>query len=432
MKILYVSQYFPPEIGAPAARVAELSRIWVEQGHDVSVLTGFPNHPDGKVPPDYRGKLLRLWMRDDQDGIKVYRTWLLPFPNRKSWERMLNYTSFCLSATWRGLLLPKPEIVIGTSPQLLVGLAGLAISKCKHVPFVFEVRDLWPESLEAVGVSGKSSPLFRVLRKVAALLYKHSNSIVVVTPPIKDYLQDEWRIDPERVSVVMNGVDERLMVPDVEHSDVTSEFGLGNRFVVSYVGTMGNAHGIETLIECAEMMQSTSPDVFFLLVGSGAERDNVEYLVAKRGLRNLLLVPPQPRARVPRILAASDACVVLLKKSDLFKTAIPTKMLEMMACGRAVVLGAEGESARLVRQADAGICVPPENARELADAILLLKSDQTLRRRCGESGAKYILRELTRSRTAMRYLDLLKQLTGEPSAPAATLEAPEIPGSYVA
>src|SRR5215468_904830 len=147
MRILYVSQYFPPEIGAPAARVAELSAVWAAAGHQVTVLTGFPHHPTGKVPKEYRKKLYRLVMRDDRGGIKIHRTWLIPLPNRKAWERMLTYASFCASAALRGLFLPAPEVVIATSPQLLVGLAGMIIAKIKRVPFVFEVRDLWPESL---------------------------------------------------------------------------------------------------------------------------------------------------------------------------------------------------------------------------------------------------------------------------------------------
>jgi glycosyltransferase involved in cell wall biosynthesis len=425
MKILYVSQYFPPEIGAPAARVAELARLWARRGHDVSVLTGFPNHPDGTVPPEYRGKLRRLWMRDDRDGVKVYRTWLLPFPNRKSWERMLNYASFWLSATLRGVLLPKPGVVIATSPQLLVGLAGLGIARCKRVPFVFEVRDLWPESLEAVGVSNRKSLLFRTLKQIAALLYRQADSIIVVTPPLKAHLEDDWHIDPARISVVMNGVDETLMLPEVEHSDVIAEFALADRFVVSYVGTLGNAHSVETLIESAAILQRSSPDIFFLLVGAGAERDKLERLIRERSLRNIRLVPPQPRVRVPRILAASHACVVLLKKSELFKTAIPTKMLEMMACGRPVVLGAEGESVALLTRAGAGICVPPEDPGKLAGAIQLLRSDPQLRQRCGKSGAKFIRQEMTRSRTAMQYLDLLSSLTGETQAATTALEATE-------
>ena len=158
MKILYVSQYFPPEMGAPAARVGELSRYWVQEGHDVTVLTGFPNHPTGVVPAEYRRKFRRLVVRENAGGVNVVRTWLLPFPNRRMYERMLNYGSFCLSSASSGLFMGRPEVVIASSPQLLVGLSGWWLARCKRAKFVFEVRDLWPESLAAVGM-GRSNSL---------------------------------------------------------------------------------------------------------------------------------------------------------------------------------------------------------------------------------------------------------------------------------
>src|ERR1700693_5317690 len=175
MKILYVSQYFPPERGAPAARAAELSRHWAAAGHEVTVLTGFPNHPTGVVPPEYRRKFRHLVLHEKTDGVNLVRTWLLPFPNRKTYERMLNYSSFCISAATTGLFLSRPDVVIGTSPQLLVALAGCGLARCKRVPFVFEVRDLWPESLAAVGMGNQRSALHRILGAIAGFLSRPSD-----------------------------------------------------------------------------------------------------------------------------------------------------------------------------------------------------------------------------------------------------------------
>src|SRR5208282_336670 len=182
MKILYVSQYFPPEMGAPAARAAELSRHWARAGHDVTVLTGFPNHPTGVVPPAYRSRFRRLVFREKIDGVNLVRTWLLPFPNRKPYERILNYTSFCLSAASTGLFLSCPDGVIATSPPLVVALSGYWFARRKLVPFVVEVRDLWPESVHAVGMGRENSPLQRSLSNIAAFLYRRCDHIVVVTP----------------------------------------------------------------------------------------------------------------------------------------------------------------------------------------------------------------------------------------------------------
>jgi glycosyltransferase involved in cell wall biosynthesis len=240
MKILYVSQYFPPEMGAPAARAAELSRYWAAAGHEVTVLTGFPNHPTGVVPPEYRGKFRRLVAREKTDGVNVVRTWLLPFPNRKAYERMLNYSSFCISAASTGLFLSRPDVAIGTSPQLLVALAGYWLARRKRVPFVFEVRDLWPESLAAVGMGNANSPLHRALANIAGFLYRRSDRIVVVTPAFQDYLVKHWRVPREKILVIENGVESKIFAPEPFAGEPATalrrELGAEGKFVVSYIG----------------------------------------------------------------------------------------------------------------------------------------------------------------------------------------------------
>ncbi len=213
MKILYVSQYFPPEMGAPAARAAELAQHWTQAGHQVTVLTGFPNHPTGVVPPEYRRAFRRLIMRETVGDANVIRTWLAPLPNRKAWERMLNYSSFCISSAISGLFISRPDVVIATSPQLLVALSGWWLARWKRVPFVFEVRDLWPESLTAVGLGADSSILHRFLARIAGFLYAKADRIVVVTSAFREYLIQHWRLPPEKLAVVENGVETELFAP---------------------------------------------------------------------------------------------------------------------------------------------------------------------------------------------------------------------------
>ena len=210
MKILYVSQYFPPEMGAPAARVHELSRYWAGEGHNVTVLTGFPNHPTGIVHDGYRSKIWRLIYKETVDDIRLVRTWLAPVPNRKSWERALNYTSFCLSASLTGSFLRRHDVVIGTSPQLLIALAGWWVGFVKRAPFIFEVRDLWPESLSASGVGVEASLVNRSLGKVADFLYRRSDHIVVVTPAFEQQLVENWQVCSQKISLVENGVETDL------------------------------------------------------------------------------------------------------------------------------------------------------------------------------------------------------------------------------
>jgi putative colanic acid biosynthesis glycosyltransferase WcaI len=410
MKILYVSQYFPPEMGAPAARVAELSRLWAEAGHEVTVLTGFPNHPTGIVPPEYRRKLRRLVIRETSESVNVVRTWLLPFPNRKAYERILNYGSFCVSAASTGMFLPKPDVVIATSPQLLVGLSGWWLARWKRVPFILEVRDLWPESLAAVGVGNTRSVLYRTLERTAEFLYRACDRLVVVTQAFEDYLVTDRQVPREKISVVVNGVDPELFSPRATSTSVKSELGAEGKFVVSYIGTIGMAHGLETLVDAASQLQSTAPDVLFMLVGEGAEKERIISLVHERGLTNIRLIDQQPRERVPDYIHASDVCLVLLKKTQLFKTVVPTKMLEFMACAKPVILGVDGQAKKIMEQPNAGVFVEPEDANALVRAIIRLQANPSLREALGRNGRRYILQSFTRQQTARAYLRILENL----------------------
>jgi glycosyltransferase involved in cell wall biosynthesis len=413
MKILYVSQYYPPEIGAPSARVSELSQAWAALGHGCTVLTGFPNHPTGRVPREYRRKLWNLTMTEVLENVQVVRTWLAPLPNRKTWERILNYCSFCLSAIVRGLLLESPDCVIATSPQLLVGVSGLCIARAKRVPFILEVRDLWPESLIAVGVSNRHSIMFRVLSRVADMLYRGADHIVVVSPAFVDHLEKEWNVPPQKVSVVSNGVRMDLFNPGVDGAAIRAGLGLQDKFVVSFIGTVGNAHGANILIETAKLMSFAYPDVVFLVVGEGAEKQKLQQHVRGAFLSNIVILDGQPRDRIPALIRCSDVCLVLLRKAEVFKTVIPTKMLEFMACGRPVVVGVEGVAKMIVENANAGICIPPENVAALIDAIVSLHSNEELRYTLGQNGNRFISRDMSRAKTAADYLDVMSSVVAQ-------------------
>jgi colanic acid biosynthesis glycosyl transferase WcaI len=417
LKILYVSQYFPPEMGAPAARAAELSRHWVRMGHDVTVLTGFPNHPTGVVPPEWRSRLRRLLFTEIIDGVRVARTWLWPLPNRKAHERIRSYASFFISSALRGWRLSAPDIVIGTSPQLLVALSGWWIARRKRVPLVFEVRDLWPESLAAVGAGGEGSLLHRGLGAIAGFLYRKADHIVVVSPAFKDHLIAHWQVPAGKISVVENGVETNLFRPDPAADAVRRELAhegiaADGSFLVCYIGTMGMAHGLETLIASAEELQSTLPDCTFLLIGEGAERQRIMELSAARGLANVKFIGEQPRQRIPALVSAADACLVMLKKADLFKTVIPTKLLEYMACERPVIIAVDGQAREIVEDAGAGVFVPPEDSHALAQTICALALDAGARRQMGLSGRRYIVTNFSREKTAQKYIEILEELTG--------------------
>ncbi len=416
MKILYVSQYFPPEMGAPAARVAELSRHWVRHGHDVTVLTGFPNHPTGVVPPEYRRKLWRLISREEYDGVHVVRTWLWPFPNRRSYERMLNYGSFCISAAISGAFLRRADVVIASSPQLLVGLSGWWLAWLKRVPLIFEVRDLWPESLAAVGIAGEGSLLHRFLKKVASFLYRRSAHTVVVTPAFKDYLISKREIPAEKISIVPNGVDVEAFANSDSTSHIRTSLNLEGKFVVCYIGTIGMAHGLGTLVEAAANLQTSAPQVAFVVVGEGAEKESVMKMARSRELKNLHFVNEQPRESIPAFLHASDAAIVLLKRTELFKTVIPTKLLEAMACERPVILGVDGQAREILEQAQCGIFVEPENVEQIVQAVLRLCAHRDLASTMGKNGYRFVMRNFSRSETARNYLAVLEKVSGKAGA----------------
>jgi len=419
MKILYVSQYFPPEMGAPAARVSELSRHWVRAGHDVTVLTGFPNHPTGKLAADYRKQFRRLVMYEEIDGVKVGRTWLLPFPNRKPYERMLNYSSFCVSAAFTGLFLSRPDVVIASSPQLLVGVSGWWLARLKRAPFVFEVRDLWPESLAAVGLGDRTSLLYRSLARIAESLYRRSDRIVVVTPAFKDYLVKRMNVVAGKIFIVQNGVETDVFDPGRAQLNLKDKLGLEGKFVVSYIGTMGMAHGLDNVLDAATELKRSHPQIAFLFVGEGSDKERIISIATSRKLDNVRFVDEQARGRIPDYIHASDACLVLLKTSEIFKTVIPTKMLEFMSCARPVILGVDGQARKIIEEAHAGIFIRPENVSDLTEAVVRLASDPELRDSLGRNGRQHILQHFSRAQTARTYIQVLETLLEKETSPTS-------------
>jgi len=333
-------------------------------------------------------------------------------PNRKAHERMRNYASFCISAALRGLAIPRPDVIIASSPQLLVGLSGWWIARARQLPFVFEVRDLWPESLGAVGVGNEDSLLYHALGSVAKFLYQRADRIVVVSPAFKEHLMRHWRVPAEKIEVVENGVETDLFAPAPAPANVAlrRELGAEGKFLVCYIGTMGNAHGLETLLDAANQLQLQKSNAQFLLVGEGAEKERIKTLAQSRSLANVSFLDQQPREKIPAFISASDACLVLLKKNDVFKTVIPTKMLEFMSCVRPVILGVEGQARQIIEDAGAGLAIEPENPAALVRAIHQLSADRELCITLGQKGREYILRHFSRGRTAEKYIDVLRNL----------------------
>ncbi len=362
------------------------------------------------MPDDWRSRFRQLRYAETVDGVKVVRTWLWPLPNRKAHERIRNYASFCLSAAFSGLDLPRPDVVIATSPQLLVALAGWWLAWWKRVPFVFEVRDLWPESLAAVGAGSEKTLLHRTLAAIAGFLYRRADRIVVVSPAFKHHLIRYWNVPTEKISIVENGVETDLFRFDPLATEIRRRLQLQDRFLICYIGTMGNAHGLETLIAAAEELSAALPSAMFLLIGEGAEKDKIVELAATRGLTNLQFLGQQPRERIPAYVSAADLCLVMLKKTELFKTVIPTKLLEYMACERPVIIAVDGQARQIVEAAGAGVFAEPENSQALVKAILALANDPERRQEMGTRGRQYVVNQCSREKTAQEYITVLESL----------------------
>lgn len=418
MRILYVSQYFPPEMGAPAARVHELSRAWVRRGHAVTVLTGFAHHPTGVKAPSDRGVLTR---RERVDDIDVVRTYVHAAPNRGTLRRMISYASFMASAATVGRLrVRRPDVVVATSPQLLCAAAGYALARTLGAPFVFEVRDLWPESILAVEAM-RDNLLVGALKGLARFLYAHCDQIVTVGAGYRRGIAERYAVPESSMEVVRNGIDTTLFVPGPRDNEVRRAYGWNDRFVCLYAGTLGMAHGLQTVLEAARQLKHARPDVLFAFVGAGAEKEALQQTAAAWGLANVQFIDQQPKARVPLFYAACDLGLVTLRDTPLFQEVLPSKMFEYLGMERPILTNVGGEARAVIEAASGGVYVPAGNAAALAEAIERLACQPDKLAAMGRAGRQYVLTHFDRSRLAEDYLEILARVASrqarQPRAP---------------
>lgn len=401
MRIVFFSHYYPPEVNAPASRTSEHCKEWVRSGHDVTVITSAPNHPKGELYPSYRNKLFQI---ESIDGVKVVRVWTYLAANQGFARRTLNYVTYMLTAVLAAPRLPRPDVYVSTSPQFFCGLAGMIAAKMRRRTWVLEVRDLWPESIVTVGAMRKGSTI-RLLEWLERLAYRNADRVVSLTdafvPHIAARCKDEHKID-----VIKNGVDLTLFKRGSDPVTVKRELGLDGRFVAAYVGTHGMAHGLDTLLDAAATLRHDR-EIAFLLVGDGAEHARLAARIANERLENVHMLGQLPKARMPDIWAATDASLILLKRSDTFLKVLPSKMFEAMSMEVPIVLGVEGEAKDLLEAAGAGLSVTPECVEELAAAVTRLRDDASLARALGRQGGVYVREHFDRARLARRYIDVL-------------------------
>lgn len=402
MHILFLTDNFPPEVNAPASRTFEHCREWVKAGHHVTVVTCAPNFPKGRVYEGYRN---RPWQSETMDGIRVVRVWSYVTANEGFTLRTLDYVSYMVSAILASPFVRGIDLVVGTSPQFFTACAAYAVSRAKRVPFVFELRDLWPESIRAVGAMQDGRAL-RALERLELFLYRKAVRVVSVTESFKRNLVERG-IEPEKIAVVTNGVDVSRFAPRPKDAELVARLGLEGKFVAGYVGTHGMAHALETLLDAAARFRDAGDDRFrFLLLGDGARKQALVERAREMGLENVVFVDSVPKDEVARYWSLIDVSVIHLRKTELFTTVIPSKLFECMGMGIPVLHGVAGESAEIVEREGVGVVFEPENVDALCSGLERFAADpallEQLRQRCLAAAPTY-----DRSVLAHRMLDVL-------------------------
>ncbi|MFZ0255151.1 MAG: glycosyltransferase family 4 protein [Gammaproteobacteria bacterium] len=398
MRILFLSDNFPPEGNAPATRVYEHAVHWVRDGHQVTVLTGAPNFPEGKLFPGYRN---RWYGVEEMEGIRVVRVKTYITANEGFLKRTLDYMSFMVSALIAGCFQQRPDVVASTSPQFFAALGGWLLAAVRWRPFVFEVRDLWPASIVAVGAM-KDSLVVRWLEKLELFLYRRAEAVVTVTEAFKRDLTRRG-ITEDKIAVVMNGIESARYVSPTKDKALALQYGLTNKFVVGYIGTHGMAHALHHVLEAAELLRERE-DIVFLFVGGGAAREALVKTAKQRGLRNVRLVSRQPKEAMPKFLGLCDVALIHLKDDPLFESVIPSKIFEAMGMGLPILLALpEGEAAALVRNTGTGVVIPPAQPARLAEAVLQFRDQPALRAQLSRAGQRMAPR-YSRKRQAAKML----------------------------
>lgn len=408
MRILFLSHYFPPEVNAPAGRTYEHTVRWARAGHDVTVVTCVPNCPDGVVYPGYRNRLRR--QVETMDGVRVVRVWTYLAPNAGTARRIVNYLSYMFSAFWAALTLPRPDVLIATSPQFFCGWAGVLVHWLRRVPFVLEIRDIWPESIETVGAI-RFRPVLRMLQWMERVMYRAADHIVAVGEGYKNKILEKVNISG-RISVITNGVDLQRFLPRPACPEIRSRWRGDEKFVCAYVGTIGMAHGLDVVLRAAEILRERGRnDIVFWMVGDGARREELERETQRCGLgQRVVFTGRLAKEDMPDVLAAADACLVHLKKTKLFETVIPSKIFEMMAMAKPIIMGVRGEARAIAHRAGAAVEMEPESAESLADVITRLADDPTLRTRLAASARGFVTEHYNRDRLAETFLRTLESI----------------------
>jgi len=403
MKIAYFSHYFVPEIGAPSARIYDLACEWTRAKHQVEIVTCFPNHPTGAIYPGYKSQ---FYLLEKMAGINIHRHWTYVTPNKGVTRKTIGHFSYLPSArAFSDRHLESPDVAIGTSPTFFAAVAAARFAHRRRIPFVMEVRDLWPAIFAELGVI-KNRTVISLLERWEMSLYRRASRIVVVTAAFRKNLIDRG-VPLEKVFTIPNGADIDFWTPQSRLNDLRRRLGLEDRFVVLYIGAHGISHALSRVLDCAAKLSSLA-DVHFLFVGEGAEKDKLMERSRQMRLANVTFHDAVDRLAVREFYALADVCVVPLRDIPLFDTFVPSKMFEMMAMARPIVGSVRGEAAEILRRAGV-IVVEPENSEALASAITdLYKRDEQARQVMGAQARDFVVAHYSRRALSANYIDVMK------------------------
>ncbi len=399
MKILFITDNFTPEVNAPATRTYEHAQEWIKMGVDVTVITCVPNYPNGKVFDGYKNK---FYQKEYIDGIEVIRVWSYMSVNIGFFKRVIDYISFSITSFIVGLF-QKADIIIATSPQFFTTWSAYLLNKIKGTPWIFELRDIWPESIQSVGAI-KYKKAIDILEKIELGLYRDSNGVIAVTDAFRTNLISRG-IDEYKISVITNGSNIELFHLREKNMELLEKLNLKDKFIVGYIGTHGMAHSLDFIVKSISKIDDET--IHFLFIGDGAMKTIIVKLAKELNLRNITFLDPIKKEEVPKYLSIVDISLAPLKKSDTFKSVIPSKIFEAAAMRKPTLLGVEGQAKEIIEKYRAGVCYEPENEKDFIDKLYLLKNDKELYNNC-KRGCIELAINFDRKVLAKKMLNIVK------------------------
>lgn len=406
MRLLFLTDNFPPEVNAPATRTYEHCKEWVKSGIDVTVITCAPNFPEGKVFGGYKNK---LYQKELIDGIKVIRVWTYISANKGSFKRIIDYLSFMITAFLAGLFI-KTDLIIATSPQFFTAIAGRWLSFWKRKPWIMEVRDIWPESIKAVGAMSEGR-IIRFFEYLERKMYKSAHKIVVVTDSFKEQLIHKHRISKSKIAIIKNGINLDLFSPQPKNSKLLKRLSLEDKFVIGYIGTHGMAHALDFIFECIRKIQNER--IHFLFVGGGAMKDSLLQYKEAHQLDQITMLGIVPKSEIKDYISILDVALVNLKRSDTFLSVIPSKIFETAGMHRPVLLGVQGEAEKMVKEYSIGLTFEPENEQDFLNAIEKIVHNE----RDFSEGYDRIRKDFDRKTLANKMLHFIRSCALNPDNP---------------